>query len=113
MTADAHQFVYVIFGHNEEELSNSCMEVLERLYLSADLELQSVETVTDDAVALIINAPTMDFSSEEAQKVLDYLSEDGNVLVTTSCEASGEMPNFDSILNEYGIEIQRGCGYGN
>ena len=61
------------------------------------------EAVPDDASAIIINAPTSDFSADDAKKVTDYLEKGGKALITTNFQYK-DLTNFESILKAYGIE---------
>ena len=49
-----------------------------------ELTLLKEEAVPDDASAIIINAPTSDFSADDAKKVTDYLEKGGKALITTN-----------------------------
>ena len=53
--------------------------------------------------AIIINAPTSDFSADDAKKVTDYLEKGGKALITTNFQYK-DLTNFESILKAYGIE---------
>ena len=84
-------------------------EALEKMNLSVEsLTLLTSETVPDDAAAIIINGPTTDFSADDAQKVADYLAGGGKALITSSYEATGDMTNFNSILSQYGLNVNQG-----
>lgn len=68
-----------------------------------ELTLLKEEAVPDDASAIIINAPTSDFSADDAKKVTDYLEKGGKALITTNFQYK-DLTNFESILKAYGIE---------
>ena len=49
-----------------------------------------------------MNAPTSDYSKEDAEKIIAYLQKGGNALIVSTM-TEGEMTNFKSILDFYGI----------
>ena len=109
VTSEDMQKVYAITGHGETDLGSSFTQALEKMNLSVEsLTLLTSETVPDDAAAIIINGPTTDFSADDAQKVADYLAGGGKALITSSYEATGDMTNFNSILSQYGLNVNQG-----
>ena len=83
--------------------------LIEKANLSSEtLNLMDDDAVPEDAQCLIINAPTSDFSEDDANKVITYLNNGGNLLITTNSEVTDNMPNFESILSTYGITRQKG-----
>ena len=51
---------------------------------------------------------TSDFSEDDADKVVTYLNNGGDLLVTTNSEVTENLNNFESILSAYGISRQKG-----
>lgn len=96
--------VYEITGHGETSLSGGFSEAIEKANMTlTELTLLKEEAVPDDASAIIINAPTSDFSADDAKKVTDYLEKGGKALITTNFQYK-DLTNFESILKAYGIE---------
>ena len=96
--------VYEITGHGETSLSGGFSEAIEKANMTlTELTLLKEEAVPDDASAIIINAPTSDFSADDAKKVTDYLGKGGKALITTNFQYK-DLTNFESILKAYGIE---------
>ncbi|MFR2687580.1 MAG: Gldg family protein [Roseburia intestinalis] len=96
--------VYEITGHGETSLSGGFSEAIEKANMTlTELTLLKEEGVPDDASAIIINAPTSDFSADDAKKVTDYLEKGGKALITTNFQYK-DLTNFESILKAYGIE---------
>ena len=93
---------YTVSGHNEIALSSSMTDMLEKASITTkDLNLLSSD-VPGDCDLLIIFAPETDFTKDEAGKVTKYLADGGKALIV-SVVASDETPNFDSILEAYGV----------
>lgn len=108
VTNDDMPILYTLTGHNETELGANLTNAVEKANLEIQsLNLISAESVPEDAELLIIAAPQKDLSEEEAKKIITYLENGGNLLLF-SYFTSDEMPNFDSILANYGLERDRG-----
>ena len=109
VTSDSMPKIYQIQGHGETTLSGNFSKAIEKANLSSEtLNLMDADAVPEDAQCLIINAPTSDFSEDDADKVITYLNNGGNLLVTTNSEVTENMKNFESILSAYGISRQKG-----
>lgn len=100
--------LYEITGHGETALTGGFTEAVEKANMTlAELTLLTESAIPEDAAAVIINAPTSDFSEDDAQKVIDYLEQGGKALIVTSYEHKN-LTNFESILAEYGISRVEG-----
>lgn len=100
--------VYEITGHGETEFSGSFSEALEKANIDvSQLTLLKEDSIPDDAEAVIINGPTSDFSADDAKKVSDYLAAGGKAFITVTY-TDKELPNFESILAEYQIQLEKG-----
>ena len=100
--------VYEITGHGETELSGSFSEAIEKANIDvSQLTLLKEDSIPDDAEAVIINGPTSDFSADDAKKVSDYLAAGGKAFITVTY-TDKELPNFESILAEYQIQLGKG-----
>ena len=109
VTSDGMPKIYQIQGHGETTLSGNFSKAIEKANLSSEtLNLMDADAVPEDAQCLIINAPTSDFSEDDADKVITYLNNGGNLLVTTNSEVTENLNNFESILSAYGISRQKG-----
>lgn len=106
VTMDAEELavIYELTGHGETSLSSAFTEVLEKANIRLEsLNLFNEEAVPEDAQAIIIHAPTTDFNTEDAQKVIDYLNSGGNAIVTCNYGTMG-LTNFDSIIQTFGLD---------
>ena len=106
VTMDAEELavVYQITGHGETALTSAFTEVLAKANIRLEsLELFNEEAVPADAQAIIINAPTSDFNAEDAKKVIDYMENGGNAIISCDFEYAN-LTNFNSIVENYGME---------
>lgn len=104
MSSEELAVVYQVTGHGENSLGSAFTDVLDKANIRLEsLELFNVEAVPEDAQAIIIHAPTSDFNSADAQKVIDYINGGGNVILTCNY-AYRDLTNFDSILQAVGMD---------
>ena len=103
MDASELPVVYQITGHGESSLSGGFTEAVEKANITlSQLTLLKEESIPEDAEAIIINGPTSDFSTDDTEKVLDYLKKGGKAIITCNFEHQG-LENFESVLKEYGL----------
>lgn len=96
--------IYEVTGHGETALSGGFTEAVEKANVTlTELTLLTEDTVPEDAAAIIVNAPTSDFSKEDADKVISYLNNGGKAIITCNFQYQ-ELANFASVFVEYGIE---------
>ncbi len=100
---------YSITGHNEISFTSKFSDVLDKDNIKvSELSLLTSEKVPDDCKLLILNTPLVDYSEDEANKVIDYLDNGGNVLIVTFYKTDGELTNFGKILDYYGVSLEEG-----
>ena len=108
MEADELPVIYQITGHDESSIGSDFQSAVEKANMSlSSIELLNEESVPDDASAIIINAPQKDFNEADAQKVIDYLKAGGKAIIVGSY-TDADMPNFDSILATYNVQLTQG-----
>lgn len=110
VTMELAQKVYFVSGHGEADYS-SFTTLVERLTLS-NYDIDSVNLmdsdVPQDCTALIILAGERDFSADEAQKVKNYLANDGRAMFLIGGVDGEEFVNLMSVVNEYGVNLENG-----
>lgn len=103
VTTEDMPVFYAIGGHGELELEEKFVNTITKENAACEtLMLYSVDEIPEDAQGVILNSPTSDYSKEDAEKVIAYLQKGGNALIISTM-AEGEMANFKSILDFYGI----------
>ena len=107
-TSDDMPKIYIISGHNEYTLDSGFTTALEKENIDYEtISLMEYDAVPDDAECIIIHAPEKDFSEDDANKVIDYLNNGGKAFITTEY-VEEQMPNFEKILSEFGLTIEKG-----
>lgn len=108
VTTDDIPLVYTLEGHNEAAISDSLSNLIDKASISLEgLSLYNIEAVPEDADCLIINSPATDISAEEAGKIIAYLEKGGSAMIVEG-SANVEKPNLETVLEYYGMELQRG-----
>ena len=101
--SDDMPVLYTLEGHNEASMGTAMTETIQK----ANIEIQSLNLLTqdrvpEDASCLFIFAPSTDLSEEEANKIIEYLENGGKALIISNY-TDEEMPNFESVLENYGV----------
>lgn len=105
--------VYNLTGENEVALDDTIKSLLTDANISVeDLNLLTNDQVPEDCDCLLISAPEYDFNKETAQKIIKYLKDGGNALIMAQYLGEDkEMPNFMSVLEAYGVTLEKGLVY--
>lgn len=109
VTGDKIPVMYSLTGHGETDITASSFGSLvrdENIEIKS-LSLASGETsaVPDDADAVLINAPTNDITAAEADALISYIDDGGDViLLTVSEKATDEVvPNLAKVCSHMGL----------
>lgn len=108
VTSDDMPKIYITTGHNELTFEAKYIDAIQKENIECEnLSLLTVSEIPEDAKAVIINAPINDFSSDDADKVIAYLEKGGNAIIIPTLPDE-EVPNFERILDYYGISVVDG-----
>lgn len=101
--------VYTLVGHGETELPDSIAQLIERDNLQTEnLSLLMIDSVPEDASAVVIHVPTGDLSAEEADMLIAYLERGGSVVLMTDYIAQGQMENLLRVTSAMGLTAGQG-----
>ena len=104
VVSDNVPVLYNLEGHDESSMSETMKETIEKANIEIKfLNLLSEEAVPDDAECLFIFAPATDLTKEEADKIIFYLENGGKALIVSNY-TDEDMPNFESVLENYGVQ---------
>lgn len=99
--------VYRLTGHGEMELDSTALQTIQNQNLELeDLSLLTAQAVPEDGAALILNAPTADYTQEEVTLLEDYLAGGGKLVLVT--DGGQKTPNLNALLEAYGISLLEG-----
>ena len=103
VTSETIPHVYVASGHSELEFGTYMTSFLQSAALQYEyINLRDVTSIPADASALLIYAPTVDFTESETQMVLDYMARGGHVTMMTNPSNTG-MTNLMRIAESVGL----------
>lgn len=112
VTTEKKPKVYFITGNNKnldiymnafkKNLSSQANEV-------EDLDLLVTGKVPDDCNVLVLTTLSKDFKDIEKDAILKYIKKGGKIALFTDANMTKtKMPNFQKILDEYGVSISEG-----
>ncbi|MDD7388277.1 MAG: GldG family protein [Lachnospiraceae bacterium] len=108
VTSSTLPVLYYTTGHDETTLSDTAETALTKSnYDMKSLSLLTEGSIPDDCGVLMILAPQSDFSSDEADLVIQYLENGGRALIFTSYTET-KLTEFERILENYGMKTSDG-----
>lgn len=108
VTTDDMPKIYMLEGHGEASLDASFLSAVEKENVDYEtINLLNYDEVPKDAMCVVINAPSEDLSDDDTEKMLDYMTEGGNVLLISGYTGK-VLSNFNSLLDFYGVSVSRG-----
>lgn len=108
VTLDHVNTVFTLKGHGEKDLAESFYENLKYSnVIFDDLQLDEHDSIPEYCSALIISSPTTDLSSEDADKIIEYLNRGGDVVLVTSPENT-KMQNLLRVTQVFGLTAEEG-----
>ena len=95
------------FGETENADLKALLE--KNAYIVETLDVDMAETIPAEYDVLVMNAPTMDYSTEAINKIDTWLSNGGlygkNLVYFASISSPVETPNLDQFLAEWGLQV--------
>lgn len=100
--------IYMVTGHGELELDSTFTDIIQKANIDTEtINLMDYDAVPEDAAAVFVNAPTEDLSSDDAEKLLNYMNNGGDIFINTTYTGK-DMPNFEKLLDFYGVQVSKG-----
>ena len=111
LTEGKQPTIYISSGHREYDLAHKefagLKAELERQNLKLEaLNLANVQTIPENAQAVAIFGPKMDFSERDLKLLSDYWDKKGRVIVAVG-PSGGRTPNLDNWLAARGVKPQQ------
>lgn len=104
-----------ITGHSVSDVTADYVKLLEiNNYETELIKDVMLTSISDEFDALVIAAPTTDFSGDELNLIADFLENDGNLdkgLIVFQTAAAPYLPNLSDFLSEWGIGVDEGILY--
>lgn len=102
--------MYVMSGHQEIPLGASTKAMIEKLNIEVNDLTLSDGSIPKDCEILFINGPQGDLLEEEMVMIKEYLENGGKAIINT-CYTGKKQPNMASLLEYYGVSIEKGVVY--
>ncbi|NLY71457.1 MAG: hypothetical protein GX076_07255 [Clostridiales bacterium] len=109
VTTDELPKLYALEGHGEAELPETFSDKINKENIEVEkLSLLKVDSIPEDASALMIYAPSSDISEEEKDLLADYVDGGGKLLVIAGPTEDGILENLYSLLADYDVKVNDG-----
>lgn len=101
--------LYVLTGHGESELSDGFASAIAKQNIeTVPFSLLTLDSVPEDADAVLIYAPATDISAQELSILQDYLDSAGDILLIHGLLETGHLENVEALGARFGISMEEG-----
>lgn len=108
VTSEEMPKIYMLEGHGETAFDSAFIAAVEKENVDYEtINLMNYDAVPKDAACVIINAPEADLSDDDAEKMLAYMENGGDVFIVSGYTGE-ELTNFNSLLAFYGVSVTKG-----
>ena len=112
VTTEEKPVIYNLTGHNKyssDYYYYFIQDLQDEAYEFNDLDLLTAGEIPEDAAVLMITTLSEDITEAERDAILDYIQAGGKIILFSDPNTAGkEMPNFQDVLDEYGVSISEG-----
>lgn len=103
VTSDDSIKIYNLKGHSEMDIDeNLVIELENQNYEVESLTLTEETAIPEDTGILMINSPMNDISSDELQKISEYVSNNGKIIINLGISTEN-LVNVGTLISNYGI----------
>jgi len=105
--------IYFINNHVEYDATKYFNTIMSSMEDDANevetLDILKTGNVPEDCDTLVITTLSEDITEFEKDKILEYINKGGELLILNGPDIEGkDLPNYQEILNQYGITIEEG-----
>lgn len=112
VTTEEKPIIYSLIGHNKyssDYFYYFTADLQDEAYEFKELDLLTAGSVPEDCSVLMITTLAEDITEAERDAILDYINQGGKIILFSDPNSTGiEMPNFQEVLDTYGISISEG-----
>ena len=112
VTTEEKPVIYYLTGHEKYSVDYVYYfraDLENEAYEFNELDLLTAGEVPEDCSVLMISSLASDLTEAEKDAILNYIDKGGKIILFADPNTSGdEMPNFQEVLDEYGVEIDEG-----
>lgn len=96
--------IYYVTGHSEAQIPSMLKTQIEKSnYEISELNITKDGGIPEDCSILMITTPIVDYSSDEAKQIEEYLAEDGRCAVFL--DFGQNFPNIENVFKNYGVSL--------
>ncbi len=101
--------IYLLEGHGESELPSTFADNIEKANIETEqLSLLTVDSIPEDAAALVVYSPQSDISMEEKTMLAEFTANGGKLLVMAGPVKDQSFANLNGLLSDHGVEVAEG-----
>ncbi len=109
-TAGSLQTMYFLTGHGEKSINSEYKKYADNVktdnYAVEELNLDETGSIPGNTAAIWLAGPQKDITDKEFQILTTYLEQGGSLgILAGPCETEGRFKNIDTLLKNYGIEM--------
>ena len=112
VTTEEKPAIYYLTGHEKYSVDYVYYfkaDLEDEAYEFNELDLLTAGEVPEDCSVLIISSLASDLTEAEKDAILNYIDKGGKIILFADPNTSGdELPNFQEVLDEYGVELDEG-----
>ena len=112
VTTEQKPKIYNLTGHNKyssDYIYYFSQDLVDEAYEFNSLDLLTAGSVPEDCSVLMITTLAEDITEAERDNILAYIEKGGKIIIFSDPNSTGkEMPNFQAVLDEYGVSISKG-----
>ncbi|MCF0262042.1 MAG: GldG family protein [Sphaerochaetaceae bacterium] len=101
--------IYILQGHGEASLDSTITDSIKQENMEYEyLSLLSLDSIPEDASAIILYAPTTDINEDEKTLLSSWVANGGNILLLSQYIEEGQMPNILALAQDMGLSVEYG-----
>ena len=114
VTVDQKPHIYILSGKTYYDTEKALSTIVQDLKDESNdvdyLDLLTKGEIPEDCDCLVITTLSQDLTELETDKILEYINNGGKILILTSQNMlEVETPNFNKVLEQYGVSIEYGA----
>lgn len=111
VTTETLPVIYYTSKHGEKTIDSAYTDAISDENIDyRELDLLTSASIPEDAEAVVIFAPSSDFSDSETELLVDYVKNGGNIVLFTGYDSNvnESMPNLASLCEVMGLKAEDG-----
>ncbi len=108
VVSDEIPVVYELSGHEEYELPDAFTNRVSKMNIEIrKMNLMQYDSVPEDAAAILVCGPILDYSEQDIDKIRAYLNQGGRGVFCVAFSTE-DMEQYESLFSDYGLRVSDG-----